>query len=346
MATRSPVSDVDALAGLFTSHDRRIAALERAPKGTSSGGGGTGVPSTRRIDTQAPLAGGGDLSVDRTLTVATFTAGARGVAPASGGGTVNYLRADGTWAPVPTGGDEVFVGPADPGGAYELWFDTDANSGAGQLYVRVAGAWIPATVGGVSPTDPGLQEVFVGPADPGTPYELWYDTDAVAPTVGLIPAGGAAGTALVKTSAADFAVGWGTVPRPANVPWGVVAMANQGTGNNVIVGATGPTYLHPALVFTFLAGRQYKICWSFRAVARQDNSASPAASNLRLYDSTTDTGIVDHWFHFAGQWKSFNGEMPFTAVGAKSYRLGYGNQAAPLSIYASAAWVEDIGPVV
>jgi hypothetical protein len=57
-----------------------------------------GVPTSRTINTTAPLAGGGDLTADRTLSVATFGAGASGVVPSSGGGTVNFLRADGTWA--------------------------------------------------------------------------------------------------------------------------------------------------------------------------------------------------------------------------------------------------------
>ena len=59
--------------------------------------------ATRTISTTAPLAGGGDLSADRTLTVATFGAAASGVVPASGGGAVNFLRADGAWA-APAGG--------------------------------------------------------------------------------------------------------------------------------------------------------------------------------------------------------------------------------------------------
>lgn len=62
-----------------------------------------GVPTSRLINTTAPLAGGGDLTADRTLSVATFGAGASGVVPASGGGTSNFLRADGAWA-VPAGG--------------------------------------------------------------------------------------------------------------------------------------------------------------------------------------------------------------------------------------------------
>lgn len=53
------------------------------------GGGGGGVPTTRLISTTAPLAGGGDLSADRTLSVADATAGAKGIVQLAGdlGGT-------------------------------------------------------------------------------------------------------------------------------------------------------------------------------------------------------------------------------------------------------------------
>src|SRR5262245_4485390 len=63
-----------------------------------------GVPTTRTISTIAPLAGGGDLSANRTLTVSDFTTSARGTVPASGGGTTNFLRADGTWTAPPSPG--------------------------------------------------------------------------------------------------------------------------------------------------------------------------------------------------------------------------------------------------
>lgn len=65
---------------------------------TAAGGGGGGVPSTRTISTTAPLTGGGDLSANRTLAISNFTSGVAGAVPASGGGTTNFLRADGTWA--------------------------------------------------------------------------------------------------------------------------------------------------------------------------------------------------------------------------------------------------------
>jgi hypothetical protein len=63
------------------------------------------TPTSRTISTTAPLSGGGDLSANRTLTVATFGSAASGVVPASGGGTTNVLRADGSWA-APGGGSD------------------------------------------------------------------------------------------------------------------------------------------------------------------------------------------------------------------------------------------------
>lgn len=55
------------------------------------------APTARAINTTAPLTGGGDLSADRTLAVNTFGAAQSGVVPPSGGGTTNFLRADGAW---------------------------------------------------------------------------------------------------------------------------------------------------------------------------------------------------------------------------------------------------------
>lgn len=67
----------------------------------AAGGGGGGVPTSRTISTTAPLAGGGDLTADRTLSISSFSGGAPGAVPTSPGGTVNYLRADGGWATPP-----------------------------------------------------------------------------------------------------------------------------------------------------------------------------------------------------------------------------------------------------
>jgi len=55
------------------------------------------VPTARKINTLAPLSGGGDLSADRTLTISAFTSSASGIVPPSGGDASVFLCADGTW---------------------------------------------------------------------------------------------------------------------------------------------------------------------------------------------------------------------------------------------------------
>jgi hypothetical protein len=72
------------------------------------------VPTSRNVNTSAPLTGGGPLSADVTLAVSTFTGdtgagGARGVvpAPAAGDAAANkFLKADGTWTAVDTSLDD------------------------------------------------------------------------------------------------------------------------------------------------------------------------------------------------------------------------------------------------
>lgn len=86
---------------------------------TSVGGGGGGAPTNAEYVVGAL---NGTLTNERLLTdtgtvtwdlttggqakanVPTFTSGAAGVVPASGGGTTNFLRADGSWAAPPSGG--------------------------------------------------------------------------------------------------------------------------------------------------------------------------------------------------------------------------------------------------
>lgn len=62
---------------------------------------GTGTPTSRLINTTAPLTGGGNLTADRTLAINNFAGSAPGAVPTSPGGTAPFLRADGTWATPP-----------------------------------------------------------------------------------------------------------------------------------------------------------------------------------------------------------------------------------------------------
>lgn len=62
------------------------------------------VPTARNVTAGTGLSGGGDLSADRSFACSVFTSSLLGCVPGSGGGTTNFLRADGTWAFPPGGG--------------------------------------------------------------------------------------------------------------------------------------------------------------------------------------------------------------------------------------------------
>ena len=64
-------------------------------------GGGGGGGATNLSYTAATRIVASDTGTDATLPL--VTSGDAGLAPASGGGTTNFLRADGTWA-APSGG--------------------------------------------------------------------------------------------------------------------------------------------------------------------------------------------------------------------------------------------------
>jgi hypothetical protein len=56
------------------------------------------VSAGRIVSTTAPLSGGGDLSADRTLTVATNSTASAGVVPTAPNDTAKFWRGDATWA--------------------------------------------------------------------------------------------------------------------------------------------------------------------------------------------------------------------------------------------------------
>jgi hypothetical protein len=132
-----------------------------------------------------------------TATLDTMTSALKGLAPASGGGTVNFLRADGTWAVPPGGGGGVSDG--DKGdvvvsGAGTVWaLDYAAvNAVVAPVFANVTAK--PTSVSGYGITDAvttaGNQTVagtktFSAPAvlagqttDPASPGDgtLWHDS--------------------------------------------------------------------------------------------------------------------------------------------------------------------------
>jgi hypothetical protein len=94
-----------------------------------------GLSDTRQVNTTAPLTGGGDLTADRTLGITSFSGTTPGAVPTSLGGTVNFLRADGTWSP-----------PGGGGGGNAVTASVDFGASfTDKATVTVAEAWVTAT---------------------------------------------------------------------------------------------------------------------------------------------------------------------------------------------------------
>ena len=110
-------------------------------------------------------AGAGDpedlTGAQATALLSVFGAAAKGLAPASGGGTANFLRADGTWAPVAGGGS--------PGGASGEVQYNNAGAFAGAADVEIEGGQLRLNA-------------VAAPAAPAAGGVKLYGTDYLGPT--------------------------------------------------------------------------------------------------------------------------------------------------------------------
>jgi len=84
---------------------------------TGSGSVTMGTPSTLTLASTNGLSAN---SHTHALSISNFSSSAAGLAPASGGGTTNYLRADGSWA-APPGGGMVYPGAGIPVSTGSAW---------------------------------------------------------------------------------------------------------------------------------------------------------------------------------------------------------------------------------
>jgi hypothetical protein len=115
------------------------------------------VPTTRLISTTAPLSGGGDLSADRTLSISAFSSTVAGIVPLSGGGTANYLRADGSWSTPPVGTGTVTAASI-----------TTANGISGTVATATTTPAITLTLGAITPSSVAATGTVTGSNLSGT----------------------------------------------------------------------------------------------------------------------------------------------------------------------------------
>lgn len=166
---------------------------------------------------------------DVTSSLNTFTTSLKGLAPASGGGATNYLRADGTWA-----------APSGTGGTVTSVSVTSANGFAGTVATATT---TPAIT--ISTSITGVIKgngTAISAATAGTDYSA--GTSALA--TGILKSTTSTG-ALTIAVAADFpTLNQNTTGTASNVT-GTVAVTNGGTGTTtsfttgsiVFAGASG-----------------------------------------------------------------------------------------------------------
>jgi hypothetical protein len=117
----------------------------------------------------------------QTALLDVFTSGAKGLAPASGGGTANFLRADGTWA-APSGG-----GGGSPGGASGEVQYNNAGAFAGAADVEIEGGQLRLPVI-ATPATPAAAGVKLYASDRAGASRLAI-VDPLGATVPIYPAG-------------------------------------------------------------------------------------------------------------------------------------------------------------
>jgi hypothetical protein len=188
------------------------------------GGGGASVPTSRLINTTAPITGGGPLSADLTLALTTSPVGQTPVgvtrlitttAPLTiGGGASADLSADRTLAVA------TFVGTTPgvvPGG----------SAGNAGKFLSGAGTWVDGTVTGVSSVS-GTAPVVVSPTTGAAVVSVPLYS---AGSAGLVPAAGAGSTLFLSQT------GWAAISAAGVfVTLQGVTPGNVETGNTHVSG--------------------------------------------------------------------------------------------------------------
>lgn len=186
------------------------------------------VPTTRLINTTAPLTGGGDLSADRTLAITDFAGVGSGAVP-SGSGNVatKYLDGTGNWT-VPAGGGSINI-PA----ANEIVYSTGSNLAGDPNFVFYASRY---QIGlGTSTPSAGLH-VVMPQAGSGVGYDGINLTAGKGPNTAGGTAGAGGANTLIAGAGGNASAGGGIAGAGGSVS---ILAGGSGTNSSSIQSAAG-----------------------------------------------------------------------------------------------------------
>ena len=270
--------------------------------------------ASRTINTTLPLAGGGPLTSDLTLTINSFTgigpnALAPGAVPLSPGGTVDFLRADGQWAAPPGGG----------GGAVTSVGASTTSVGlviSGTNPITTSGTLVfnlNAELQGLAGLSSNgvVQRTGVGTYI-SAPYTTILTGDVTAPAASgtlvttLATVNSNVGTFGDSTHVATLTVnGKGLVTAASNTVISISGLLPSQTGNAGDFLQTNGTSLNWAPVVSSPAGLntqiQYNNAGSFGASAGLTYSDVPFNRTLTLGESTDGTTYITTHTNGTGQ---------------------------------------------
>jgi hypothetical protein len=169
-------------------------------------------------------AGAGDVEeitgTQLTTIIDAFTTTLKGVVPASGGGTTNFLRADGTWAAPPTGGGGVTDGNKGDitvsSGVWSINIDVISNSKLANMATSTIKGRTTAGTGDPEDLSPAQVRALLNVADGATNYSHPSgDGNLHVPATGT-------------TNNAKFLKAGSTA---GSLSWSLVSAADVGLGN-------------------------------------------------------------------------------------------------------------------
>lgn len=136
-----------------------------------------------------------------------------------------------------------------------------------KIYNSGTGQWEPAIIGKEGPVgEPGVVQSTTEPADTSV---LWLDTDDTAEPL-AIPAGGAAGQILQKSTSGDYDTAWSNPPSPNYITNGGFDVWQRGTSftatgysaDRWYTNATGTTTVSRNTDYPVGIGVQYSCDWT------------------------------------------------------------------------------------